>query len=123
MILRVLTAHVQKRDMGTFNELLRAQVAELRTQPGLLYVKLARRLESDGSEEVLLVEEWRTPADLFEWTGGHLNQPRLLPGTEALVASLVITHYEALDISPEDLGLRLLGGDAGGVAGVTATGD
>ena len=123
MILRVLTAHVQKRDMGAFNELLRAQVAELRTQPGLLYVKLARRLESDGSEEVLLVEEWRTPADLFEWTGGHLNQPRLLPGTEALVASLVITHYEALDISPEDLGLRLLGGDAGGVAGVTATGD
>jgi len=123
MILRVLTAHVQKRDMGAFNELLRAQVAELRTQPGLLYVKLARRLESDGSEEVLLVEEWRTPADLFEWTGGHLNQPRLLPGTEALVASLVITHYEALDISPEDLGLRLLGDDAGGVAGVTATGD
>jgi hypothetical protein len=123
MILRVLNAHVQKRDIGAFNELLRAQVVELRTQPGLLYAKLARRLEDDGSEEVVLIEEWRTPADLFEWTGGRLTQPRLLPGTEALVANLVITHYEALDISPEDLGLRLLGGGAGGVVDVTGTGD
>ncbi len=123
MILRVLNAHVQKRDIGAFNELLRAQVVELRTQPGLLYAKLARRLEDDGSEEVVLIEEWRTPADLFEWTGGRLTQPRLLPGTEALVANLVITHYEALDISPEDLGLRLLGGGAGGAVDLTATGD
>ncbi|MET1231673.1 MAG: antibiotic biosynthesis monooxygenase [Candidatus Limnocylindrales bacterium] len=123
MILRVLNAHVQKRDIGAFNDLLRAQLAELRTQPGLLYAKLARRLEDDGSEEVLLIEEWRTPADLFEWTGGRLTQPRLLPGTEALVAHLVITHYEALDISPEDLSLRLLGGGAGGAVDATATGD
>jgi heme-degrading monooxygenase HmoA len=123
MILRVLNAHVRKGDIGEFNDLLRAQLAELRTQPGLLYAKLARRLEDDGSEEVVLIEEWRTPADLFEWTRGRLNQPRLLPGTEALVANLVITHYEALDISPVDLGLRLLGGDAGGAADVTATGD
>jgi heme-degrading monooxygenase HmoA len=123
MILRVLNAHVRKNDIAQFNDLLRAQLTELRTQPGLLYAKLARRLEDDGGEEVVLIEEWRTPADLFEWTGGRLNQPRLLPGTEDLVANLVITHYEALDISPEDLGLRLLGGGAGGVADRSATGD
>jgi heme-degrading monooxygenase HmoA len=123
MILRVLNAHVRKTDIAQFNDLLRAQLAELRTQPGLLYAKLARRLEDDGGEEVLLIEEWRTPADLFEWTGGRLNQPRLLPGTEDLVANLVITHYEALDISPEDLGLRLLGGGGAGVTDQTATGD
>jgi heme-degrading monooxygenase HmoA len=110
MILRVLNAHVPKPDIAEFNDLLRAQLAELRTQPGLVYAKLARRLDDDGSEEVVLIEEWRTPADLFEWTGGRLTQPRLLPGTEELVGNLTITHYEALDISPEDLGLRLLGG-------------
>jgi heme-degrading monooxygenase HmoA len=108
MILRVLNARVNKRNISEFNDLLRAQLVELREQPGLLYVKLARRLDDEGGEEVVLIEEWRTPADLFEWTGGRLTQPRLLPGTEDLVTKLVITHYEALDLTPEDLGLRLL---------------
>jgi heme-degrading monooxygenase HmoA len=110
VILRLLTARVPGVNIGTFNELLRAQLTELKTQPGLLYVKLARRLEDDGSEEVVLIEEWRTSADLFEWTRGRLAQPRLLPGTEALVDDLIITHYEALDVTPEDLSRRLLGG-------------
>ena len=112
MILRVLTARVPSQNIGPFNDLLRAQLAELRIQPGLAYVKLARRLHEDTSEEVVLVEEWLTPADLFEWAHGRLTKPRLLPGTEALVENLVITHYEALDVSPEDLSSRLLG-DAG----------
>ena len=123
MILRVVTAHVEKQNISAFNDLLRAQLVELRTQPGLLYAKLARRLGDDGSEEVVLIEEWRTPADLFEWTGGHLTQPRLLPGTEKLVAKLIITHYEALDLSPEDLSLRVFGGrGAGGALDETASG-
>jgi quinol monooxygenase YgiN len=104
-----MTARVRNENIGAFNELLRAQLADLRSQPGLVYGKLARRLEDDGSEEVLLVEEWRTSADLFAWTQGRLNQSRLLPGTEALVEDLIITHYEAIDLSPEDLSLRLLG--------------
>lgn len=115
MILRVLTARVSNANSGAFNELLRAQLAELRQQPGLLYVKLARRLEDDGSEEVVLVEEWRTSPDLFAWTRGRLTQPRLLPGTEALVDKLVITHYEALDLSASDLTSRLLDGATLGV--------
>jgi quinol monooxygenase YgiN len=109
VILRVITARVPNANIGAFNELLRAQLAELRSQPGLVYGKLARRLDDDGSEEVVLVEEWRTSAELFEWTHGQLNQSRLLPGSEALVENLVITHYEAIDLSPEDLSLRLLG--------------
>ena len=115
MILRVLTARVRNENIGAFNELLRAQLAELRVQPGLVYVKLARRLEDDGSEEVVLVEEWRTSADLFDWTHGQLDRPRLLPGTEVLVDNLVITHYEAIDLTSEDLTSRLLAGDARGV--------
>jgi heme-degrading monooxygenase HmoA len=107
--LRVLTARVRNENIGAFNDLLRGQLVELRTQPGLLYSKLARRLDEDGSEEVVLIEEWRTSADLIEWTKGRLDKPRLLPGTEDLVADLVITHYEALDLTPEDLSARVLG--------------
>ena len=44
MILRVLTARVPSKNIGQFNDLLRAQLAELQTQPGLVYAKLARRL-------------------------------------------------------------------------------
>lgn len=107
-----MTARVPNANIGAFNELLRAQLAELRSQPGLVYGKLARRLEDDGGEEVVLVEEWRTSADLLEWTEGQLNRSRLLPGTEALVEDLIITHYEAIDLSAEDLSLRLLGAEA-----------
>ena len=103
MIVRVLTAHVPPRNVGPFNELIRRELDELRTQPGLVYVKLARRLDDGGREEVMLFEEWRTPADLWTWTGGRLAVPRLLPGTEELVESLGITHYEALDIDPSEV--------------------
>jgi len=112
VILRVLTARVPSQNIGEFNELLRAQLSELREQPGLVYAKLARRIDEDQTEEVVLIEEWRTTADLFAWTGGRLNRPRLLRGTEELVDNLVIAHYEALDVSPEDLQQRVLGPDA-----------
>jgi quinol monooxygenase YgiN len=101
MIVRVLTARVPARNAGDFNSLLRAQLDELRVQPGLVYAKLARRLDANLDEEVVLFEEWQTPDDLWAWTGGRLHVPRLLPGTEELIHQLTITHYEALDM---DLG-------------------
>lgn len=100
MIVRVLTARVPRENVARFNDLLRAELAELRGQPGLVYVKLARRLDENDGEEVVLFEEWETPADVWAWTGGRLNEPRLLPGTEELVSDLTITHYEALDRNP-----------------------
>lgn len=103
MIVRVLTARVPPSNVGRFNELIRGELAELRQQPGLAYAKLARRLEVTGGEEVVLFEEWLTPADLWAWTGGRLTTPRLLPGTEELVDELSIAHYEALDMTPEDV--------------------
>ena len=108
--MRVLTARVSGPSVGEFNQKLRAQLDELRTQKGLVYAKLARRLTDDGGEEVVLFEEWRTPADLWEWTGGRLNRPRLLPGTEELIDDLTITHYEALDLTPADVELRVIEG-------------
>ena len=103
VIVRVLAARVSEQNAGEFNNLLRKQLDELRAQPGLVYAKLARRLSADGAEEVMLFEEWRTPDDLWAWTGGHLNVPRLLPGTEKLIDQLTIGHYEALDMDEEAL--------------------
>jgi hypothetical protein len=103
MIVRVLSARVPSANVGAFNELLRGELVELRQQPGLAYAKLARRLDLDGGEEVVLFEEWLTPADLWAWTGGRLTTPRLLPGTEELVEELTIRHYEALDMTPADV--------------------
>src|SRR5215207_5794039 len=78
------------------------RVLTSRVPPGHVYAKLARRLDESGGEEVVLFEEWETPNDVWAWTGGHLTKPRLLPGTEQLVADLNITHYEALDRYPWD---------------------
>jgi Antibiotic biosynthesis monooxygenase len=101
MIVRVLTARVSEQNAGEFNDLLRRQLDDLRDQPGLVYAKLARRLGADRAEEVMLFEEWRTPDALWAWTGGRLNVPRLLPGTEKLIDQLTIAHYEALDMDEE----------------------
>ena len=101
MILRVLTATVRQERAGTFNELMRQQLPILREHPGLVYVKLARRLQG-ADEEVILVEEWRDTASLYGWTGPELLKPRLLPGAEDLVTDLRVLHYEALDIEPDD---------------------
>ena len=102
VIVRVLAARVSEPNAAEFNNLLRKQLDELRGQPGLVYAKLARRLGADGGEEVMLFEEWRTPDDLWAWTGGHLNVPRLLPGTEKLIDRLTIAHYEALDMDMDE---------------------
>jgi heme-degrading monooxygenase HmoA len=110
VIVRVLQARVSSRNIGPFNELIRGELAELHQQPGLVYAKLARRLEENGGEEVVLFEEWRTPADVWEWTGGRLNRPRFLPGTEELIDELTISHYEALDVDPSALDLEVIMG-------------
>jgi hypothetical protein len=102
VIVRVLTARVSEQNAGEFNNLLRQQLDELRAQPGLVYAKLARRLGADRAEEVMLFEEWQTPDDLWAWTGGRLNVPRLLPGTEQLIDQLTIAHYEALDMDMDE---------------------
>jgi heme-degrading monooxygenase HmoA len=109
VIVRVLRARVPPAAVGKFNRLLREQLDDVRDQPGLVYVKLARRLTDDNGEEVVLFEEWRTPSDLWTWTGGSLARPRLLPGAEDLVEELVIDHYEALDVVP-DLAFTVIDG-------------
>lgn len=99
MIVRLVTATVKAERAGTFNQLMRAQLPELRRSPGLVYVKLARRIQGD-SEEVLLYEEWQDTASLYGWTGPEISKPRLLPGAIELVTSLNVLHYEALDRDP-----------------------
>jgi hypothetical protein len=99
MIVRVVTATVKAERAGTFNALMRAQLPALRQSPGLVYVKLARRIRGD-SEEVLLYEEWHDTASLYGWTGPEITRARLHPGAEELTTSLSVVHYEALDLDP-----------------------
>lgn len=107
MIVRVLRARVRASKVGAFNALFRSQVPLLREQPGLVYVKLARRLHNDGGEDVVLFEEWEDAASLYAWVGPDLNAPRLVPGARELIDELLVAHYEALDkdaLEPNTLG-------------------
>lgn len=97
MIVRVLRARIRPGRVGAFNAVFREQVPLLREQPGLMYVKLARRLEPDGGEDVVLFEEWADAASLYAWAGPNLMEPRLVPGAKELIDELVVAHYEALD--------------------------
>jgi quinol monooxygenase YgiN len=97
VIVRVLRARIRPGKVGAFNAIFRQQVPLLREQPGLVYVKLARRLQPDGGEDVVLFEEWQDAATLYAWVGPNLMEPRLVPGAKELIDELVVAHYEALD--------------------------
>ena len=97
MIVRVLRARIRPGKVGAFNAIFRQQVPLLKEQPGVVYVKLARRLQPDGGEDVVLFEEWQDAAALYAWVGPNLMEPRLVPGAKELIDELVVAHYEALD--------------------------
>ena len=102
MIVRVLRARIRPGKVGAFNVLFRQQVPLLKEQPGLVYVKLARRLQPDGSEDVVLFEEWQDAYSLYAWVGPDLTEPRLVPGSRELIDELIVAHYEALDKNTDD---------------------
>jgi quinol monooxygenase YgiN len=96
VIVRVLRARVSATKVGAFNAVFRRQLSLLREQPGLIYVKLARRLQADGGEEAVLFEEWQDAASLYAWVGPNLLEPRLVPGARELIDEIIVAHYEAL---------------------------
>jgi heme-degrading monooxygenase HmoA len=97
MIVRLLTFDVRPGKVAHFNALIREQQALMRSQPGLVYVKLARRLKPGRGEEVVLFEEWLDPDALYGWAGRNLEEPRLIGGARELVDGVRVVHYEALD--------------------------
>lgn len=97
VIIRVLRAKVKANRVAAFDAISRKQVDLVRGQPGLEYVKLARRLQPDGGEEVVLFEEWLDSRSLYAWVGPNLAEPRLVPGARELMDELNVAHYEALD--------------------------
>jgi heme-degrading monooxygenase HmoA len=101
LIVRVLNMRVKPGRVGRFNTLIRQQLPTIREQPGLVYVKLSRRLDAEGGEEVILFEEWRDPDSLYAWTGSDLSAPRLPATAEAELVDLTVTHYESLDVDPD----------------------
>ena len=96
MIVRVLQARVSATRVSAFNAVFRRQLSLLRQQPGIVYVKLARRLQPDGGQEAVLFEEWQDAASLYAWVGPNLLEPRLVPGARELIDEIVVAHYEAL---------------------------
>ena len=101
--------------VGAFNALFRRQVALLRDQDGLLYAKLARRLQPDGGEEAVLFEEWQDAASLYAWVGPNLTEPRLVPGVRELIDEVHVAHYEALSEDTDPIDVEGGGGATGSV--------
>ena len=99
MIVRIVTARVPMTRAGSLHQLLRQQIPMLKSYEGLRYVKLARRLDGDR-EEVVLIEEWRDATAMYAWTGPDIGRARLIAGAEALIEEVQVTHYEALDLVP-----------------------
>jgi heme-degrading monooxygenase HmoA len=102
VIVRVLTIRVRAGRVGQFNAAMRRQLPIMRQQPGLEYLKLARRLEADGGEEVVLFEEWRDPDSVYAWAGRDLSRPKLLQAAEDAADEVRVTHYEALDVGVDE---------------------
>jgi quinol monooxygenase YgiN len=100
MIVRILTARVPNRHAAEFEKVLRTQLPLMREHEGLVYVKLARQSHR-RYDDVLLFEEWRDAPSLYAWAGTNITRPRLLPGAEGLAESVVVTHFEALDVDPD----------------------
>ena len=67
MIVRLLTATVKADRAGPFNALMRSQLPILRQYPGLVYVKLARRITGDIEEvcdRVIIIHSGRILLDV-----------------------------------------------------------
>ncbi len=101
MLVRCLTAHVAPGQVGRFNDLLRRNLPVLRSQPGLVYVKLARRLDQDGGQEVILFQEWRDVESLYAWVGRDIHRPHVFGSDPVDYAEVRVTHYESLDVEPD----------------------
>jgi heme-degrading monooxygenase HmoA len=97
VIVRVLRAKIKPSKIAAFDAVFRSQVALIRQQPGIKYVKFARRIQADGTEDAVLFEEWQDATSLYAWVGPNLTEPRLVPGVRALVDGVEVAHYEALD--------------------------
>jgi len=96
VIIRVLRFRVARPRVASFNALMRRQLVTLREQPGLAYVKVARRILGDGGEEAILFEEWMDADSLYSWVGPRLTEPRLVPGARELADEVAVAHYELL---------------------------
>jgi len=97
VIVRVFTGQVIARREGDFNANLRSRLAQIRSAPGNLYVKFARKIEGDR-ERVMLITEWDSADSLYTWTGGDVVRPQFIDLD--LLDDWKVEHWEALDPMP-----------------------
>jgi heme-degrading monooxygenase HmoA len=102
MIVRVVTARVRRGREQQLHQLLLDQGPVMRAHDGLRYLKMARQVLPEG-ERVVIVEEWIDPESLYRWVGSDLTRARLMPGAEALLESVTVEHFEAIDLDPDQL--------------------
>ncbi|MFL5779323.1 MAG: antibiotic biosynthesis monooxygenase [Chloroflexota bacterium] len=115
MIVRVFTGRVAIRREGDFNQRLRPRLAEIRAAHGNRYAKFARKIDGDR-ERVILITEWASAADLYDWAGPRVDEPRFVD--LSLLDEWQVEHWEALDIDPEREGAsELPPPDGGGGSG------
>ena len=113
MIVRIVTARVPSTMTNAVHARIReAWLPALRSQPGVAYVKLARRIDGDG-ERLVLITEWRTVADLYRWAGDDLDAQHLAEGDASLIEEWKIEHYESLDLLPDEPWTRASAGVQG----------
>ncbi len=102
MIVRIVSAVVPPELTSAVHAHIREEwLPGLRSQPGMVYVKLARRLDQAG-ERLMLITEWRTVADLYRWAGDDIDTRHLAEGHEPLVQHWDIQHFESLDLLPDE---------------------
>jgi hypothetical protein len=99
VIVRVFSGRVAPRREGDFNANVRRRLDHIRSQPGNVYVKFARKIDGDR-ERVILITEWATAAALYAWTGGDVGTPRSVD--LELLDEWRVEHWEALDLAPLD---------------------
>ncbi len=99
MILRLLTLRVRAGREAAFLEQADQVSAWAKTIPGLRYVRVARRVEPDGSQLALFVTEWQDAASLYAWNEHPetIGRGPLNDGSDPHWDDAQVTLWEVMD--------------------------
>ena len=99
MILRLLTLRVRAGREAAFVEQADQVTEWAKTIPGLRYVRVARRVEPDGSQVVLFVMEWQDAESLYAWNAHPetVGQGPLNDGNDPHWDDAHVTLWEVVD--------------------------
>ncbi len=98
MIIRLVRIRLQPGMQAEYEEFLRTKaIPNLQTKEGLLGLFMGPRLETQPTEQLIIVLLWRDLAALQAFTGNVLDEAVILPGEAHMVAEIKVENYENLD--------------------------